>query len=391
MIESPALELEMDFPLATAGEIAVINLESSRQQSWSRFWQSPQQAGVAEYIVEQEQITLQFLSDVTALDRLESMVEQLVRLGTEPVRTALIQAQVASTTHRFAEARSYLQAASVNGTLFAAANRLLLSIDQACGDRLDAVLETRRRMAAESCRLEDLVPLAALLADLRDFDTADRIYHRALREYQDVSPFALAWVCFQLGALWGELVPETQPSRASQWYRKAIEYVPGYVKARVHLAEIYLRDEKVEDAEALLIPARSSGDPEVDWRLADVMVAKGNFPEGEAHLQAARSGFEALLEKHLLAFADHGAEFYSGSGNDPDRAFELARVNLANRPTLRAFEQAYVTAVGAEKVQFASDTLSAAEARWGATPAFSLSPLACCSNLREIVRKRHVC
>ena len=373
MIESPALELEMDFPLATAGEIAVINLESSRQQSWSRFWQSPQQAGVAEYIVEQEQITLQFLSDVTALGRLESMVEQLVRLGTEPVRTALIQAQVASTTHRFAEARSYLQAASVNGTLFAAANRLLLSIDQACGDRLDAVLETRHRMAAESCRLEDLVPLAALLADLRDFDAADRIYHRALREYQDVSPFALAWVCFQLGALWGELVPETQPSRASQWYRKAIEYVPGYVKARVHLAEIYLRDEKVEDAEALLIPARSSGDPEVDWRLADVMVVKGNFPEGEAHLQAARSGFEALLKKHLLAFADHGAEFYSGSGNDPDKAFELARVNLANRPTLRAFEQAYVTAVGAEKVQFASDTISAAEARWGATPAFSLT------------------
>lgn len=391
MIESLALELEMDFPLATAGEIAVINLESSRQQSWSRFWQSPQQAGVAEYIVEQEQITLQFLSDVTALDRLESMVEQLVRLGTEPMRTALIQAQVASTTHRFAEARSYLQAASVNGTLFAAANRLLLNIDQACGDRLDAVLEARHQMAAESCRLEDLVPLAALLADLRDFDEADRIYHRALRGYRDVSPFALAWVCFQLGALWGELLPETQPSRASQWYRKAIEYVPGYVKARVHLAEIYLRDEKVEDAEALLIPARSSGDPEVDWRLADVMAAKGNFPEGEAHLQAARSGFESLLKKHLLAFADHGAEFYSGSGNDPDRAFELARVNLANRPTLRAFEQAYVTAVGADKLQFASDTLSAAETRWGATPAFSLSPLAGRSDLREIVRKGHVC
>ena len=95
-------------------------------------------------------------------------------------------------------------------------------------------------------------------------------------------------------------------------------------------------------------------------------------------MQAARSGFEALLEKHLLAFADHGAEFYSGSGNDPDRAFELASVNLANRPTLRAFEQAYETAVGAGKSQVASDILSAAETRWGATPAFSLSPLAAC-------------
>jgi tetratricopeptide (TPR) repeat protein len=375
MIESPILET--GFPLATAGDIAVINLESARLQSWSRFWQSPRQAGVAEYIVEQEQMTLQFLSDAGALDRLETLVEQLVRFGVEPMRTALIRAQVASMTHRFAQAKDYLRGLEVYGTLPAAAGRLLLSVDQACGDRLDAALESRRQMAAESGRLEDLVPLAALLADLREFDEADRVYERAFRGYHDVSPFALAWVCFQLGALWGELVPETQSSRAAQWYRRAIEYVPGYVKARVHLAEIYLCDENVEDAEAVLIPARSSGDPEVDWRLADVMVAKGNSQEGETHLQAARSGFESLLKKHLLAFADHGAEFYSGSGNDPDRAFELVRINLANRPTLRAFEQAYVTAVGADKFQFASDTLSAAETRWGATAAFSLSPLAC--------------
>ena len=391
MIEWPALELEMDFPLATAGEIAVINLESARQQSWSRFWHSPQQAGVAEYIVEQEQITLQFLSDAGALDRLGALVEQLARISVEPVRVALIQAQVASTAHRFAEARSYLQGATVSRPLPAAADRLRLSIDQACGERLDAVLEIRRQMAAESGRLEDLVPLAALLADLREFDEADRIYHRALREYQDVSPFALAWVCFQLGALWGELVPETQPSRAAQWYRKAIEYVPGYVKARVHLAEIYLDEEMSEEAEALLVPVLSSGDPEVDWRLADVMIAEARLSEGEAHLQVARSGFESLLKKHLLAFADHGAEFYSGSGNDPDRAFELARVNLANRPTLRAFEQAYVTAVSADKLQFASDTLTAAETRWGATPAFRLSLSRTAAILREIARKRHIC
>ncbi len=375
---------ELDFPAATDGEIAVINLESARLQSWSRFWQSPQRAGIAEYIVEQEQMTLQFLSDVTALDRLDLLIEQLARIDVEPMRIALIQAQIASTTHRFAEARGYLQEARVYGSLPAAADRLLLSIDQACGDRLDAVLETRRQMAAESGRLEDLVPLGALLADLREFDEADRIYQRALREYDDVSPFALAWVCFQLGVLWGELVPETQSSRAARWYRRAIEYLPGYVKARVHLAEIYLRDEKVGDAEVLLIPVLSSGDPEVDWRLADVMIAKRNFVEGEAHLQAARSGFEALLEKHLLAFADHGAEFYSGSGDDRDSAFELASFNLKNRPTLRAFEQAHETAVGAGKSQVALDILSAAEIRWGATLAFSLSPLAaCCRDSRE--------
>jgi hypothetical protein len=51
-------------------------------------------------------------------------------------------------------------------------------------------------------------------------------------------------------------------------------------------------------------------------------------------------GFEALLDKHPLAFADHAAEFYAGSGNDCRRALELARMNVANRPTRRAVRQA---------------------------------------------------
>jgi hypothetical protein len=92
-------------------------------------------------------------------------------------------------------------------------------------------------------------------------------------------------------------------------------------------------------------------------------------------MQSARSGFEELLDKHSLAFADHGAEFYSGSGKDPRRAFELATINLQNRPTLRAFEQAYEIAIESGKSAEAVETLVAAEERWGTTPAFALSIL----------------
>jgi tetratricopeptide (TPR) repeat protein len=376
MIEVP--DLELSFPVATAGEIAVHNLESVRQQSWGRFWQEPRRPVIAESIVEQEQLAAQFLGDMGALDRIKSLVNQLDRVDAESSRTALIHSQVASMGHRFAEARGYLAQAEVRGAPPDVATRLSLSIDQACGTRLEAVLDARRSMAAESGRLEELVPLGALLADLREFDEADRTYRRALSEYRDVSPFAVAWVCFQLGVLWGELVPETQPSRATKWYRKAIEYLPCYVKARVHLAEMYLRRGRTGDAEALLIPVVSSGDPEVSWRLADVMVATGRLAERETWMQAARSGFEVLLGEHLLAFADHGAEFYSGSGDDAARAFELANLNVANRPTLRAFEQAHATAVGAGKQDVASAILAAARRRWGATAAFALSPLTAC-------------
>jgi tetratricopeptide (TPR) repeat protein len=373
MIESPILEV--NFIQATAGEIAVTNLESARQQAWSRFWQSPRREGIAEYIVEQEQMTAQFLGDFRAFDRLDALVEQFVHLGEEPSRTGLIRAQIAAGTHRFNKARGYLKDVQAYGTLAEAASRLQLSIDQACGDELHAVLKSRRLLAAESGRLEDLVPLGALLADLGEFNEADHTYLQALMAYQNVSPFPLAWVCFQLGSLWGELVPEPQSARAEKWYRKAIDYVPAYVKARVHLSEILSGDGRFEDAEALLSPVASSGDPEVNWRLADVMVATGDLPAADVQMQSARSGFEYLLEKHPLAFADHGAEFYSGSGNDAGRAFELARINLQNRPTLRAFEQAYETAMESGQSDAAEEILASAKQRWGTTLAFKSSPL----------------
>src|SRR6185312_13983957 len=173
-----------------------------------------------------------------------------------------------------------------------------------------------RRRIASSSRLEDLVPLGAVLADLERFAEADAVYRQALSAYDDVSPFPLAWVCFQLGMLWGELAPVPDPNLAALWYRRAIAYLPNYVKARVHLAEIYASQGRTGDAEALLLPALSSSDPEVRWRLADVLIAQGRFEEGEGQLGAARSGFDDLLGKHFLAFADHAAEFFAGSGND---------------------------------------------------------------------------
>ena len=215
--------------------------------------------------------------------------------------------------------------------------RQTLAIDQACGVELEAVLAARRRIAAASGRLEDLVPLGAVLADLERFAEADAVYRQAFDAYDDVSPFPLAWVCFQLGMLWGELVPVPAPNRAALWYRRAMAYVPGYVKARVHLAEIYASQDQNRRRGGLCSCQRfPAGDPEVRWRLAEVLIAQGRFEEAESQLEAARSRFEELLGRHLLAFADHAAEFYAGSGNDRRRALELARVNVANRPTRRA-------------------------------------------------------
>jgi hypothetical protein len=337
------VELDHHGPSATDGEIAAINLESARRSAWARFAGDPRLPGAAETIVEQERLVAQFLGDLDALDRMDALASQFADVD-HSYRAALVQAEVASTAHRFAEARDHLARAALMGSPTEAVERQTLAIDQACGLELDSVLAVRRRLAAVSGRLEDLVPLGAVLADLERYAEAEVTYRQALYSYDDVSPFPLAWVCFQLGVLWGELVPVRGPSRAALWYGRALAYVPGYVKARVHLAEIYTSQERAGDAEALLRPVLASCDPEVRWRLADALIAQVRLGEAETMLMAARSGFEELLGRHLLAFADHAAEFYAGSGNDCRRALELARVNVANRPTPRAVQQAHAIA-----------------------------------------------
>ena len=218
---SEAAEFDDTCFQTTDGDIAVINLESARRRSWSRFYQDPLREGIAETVVEHEQLSAQFTGDLTALDRLEVLAKQLSQTDAASARTALIQAQVASMAHRFAEARRHLEQAEIRGAPEADVRRLRLSIDQACGTDLDKVLRERRQTARKSGGIEDQVALGGLLADLREFGDADNTYKQALRNYADVSPFPVAWVCFQLGMLWGELVPEPQVTCAARLVRKS--------------------------------------------------------------------------------------------------------------------------------------------------------------------------
>ena len=336
-------DLDRCLPAATDGAIAALNHESARRRAWQRFAHAGRDED-ALAIVEAELVSAQFLGDVEALDRIEDLAR---RLDDETATRALVLARMASATHRFADARTHLAKAAVRCAPAGVVDRQTLSVDQACGANLDAVLDARQRIA-KAGRTEDLVPLGALLADLDEFAHADRVYRQAVAAYDDVSPFPLAWTCFQLGMLWGEQVPEPDFDLAATWYRRAVGYVPGYVRARVHLSEIRMRCGDGIEATALLEPVISSGDPEVRWRLADVLAAHGDPESARVHLDGVRMRYEALLAKHLLAFADHAAEFYAGSGNDPARARELARVNVANRPTRRAIAQLQAIELSAE-------------------------------------------
>ena len=192
---STIVEADRPCPPATDGEIAAINLESTRRRGWSRFAQDPTRAGVAEAVVDSERLAAQFLGDLDALDRLETLASQFARVD-DSSRAALVHAEIASIMHRFDDARGHLARAALLGGPREAIERQSLTIDQACGMRLQAVLAVRRRVATATGRLEDLVPLGAVLADLERFAEADAVYRKAFSSYSDVSPFPLAFFFF---------------------------------------------------------------------------------------------------------------------------------------------------------------------------------------------------
>src|SRR5690349_17969831 len=99
---SAIADLDDRCPSATDGEIAAINLESARRRAWARFAHDARLPGVAEAVVDQERLAAQFLGDLDALDRLDALAAQFAHVD-DSSRAALVQAEVASTVHRFGD------------------------------------------------------------------------------------------------------------------------------------------------------------------------------------------------------------------------------------------------------------------------------------------------
>jgi hypothetical protein len=169
---------------------------------------------------------------------------------------------------------------------------------------------------------------AALAAAAGDDDAAIAGFLEALRAPRDTSPFPAAWTYFQVGMLeqrGGRL------ARARDYHRAAVERLPGYAAAAVHLAEVEAATGDAAQAVArmqVLLPA--SDDPDVPATLARLLGP--DDPQAARLRERARAGYAALEAKHPLAFADHAARFWLADGDAP-RAWRLAQLNLANRET----------------------------------------------------------
>lgn len=360
-------------PRATDGELARLNHESMLKRCWNMLNASFERTGVLEALIDEEQKRIQFLGDYAALDRLSALSEKILSAEGLTGNHYLAAAQIASAMHHFHRSLELLDFAEqlcVEPELISSAR---LGVAQATGQNLNAVLDERIARAEQFGGIQNLVPLAALYADLGEYDKAHSSYVKAIREYDDLSPFALAWVCFHLGVLHGETVPEPDLDEAVGWYEAAIAYVPDYVHARVHLSEIYIEKNLLDQAAAILDPIMDTEDPEVYWRYAQLKERLNKNAESNIFLLKAKVRFQDLLRRHELGFADHAVEFYLGTNQEIERAFELANKNLRNRPTLAAYEAAYAAAIATSIDDQAQALAAESLDLWGSIPAYKHS------------------
>jgi tetratricopeptide (TPR) repeat protein len=164
---------------------------------------------------------------------------------------------------------------------------------------------------------------------------ADGLYEAAIQSLDTTSPFPYATLYFARGLMWSEQAGDRQ--RGEAMYAHAVHLVPEFAAANIHLAELeVIRNDLMSAIARLERVVAGTQEPEALALLGQLHIQTGQGARGRQAIADARRRYEGLLVKYPYAFADHAAEFYLGAGANAERAWVLAKDNLAQRPTRRA-------------------------------------------------------
>ncbi len=323
----------------TSPAIAVRNMNAQISSMQRRVETFPNDIGSRGVLVDLLLNRTKFLGSYDDFDRALALVEDAKQHAKEHAsagRVALLHAKVLSAVHRFDEALVEIAAAETMGVKGVSQARQ--SIELARGNNANEIVVLRTAEAKRVPSYASRTALASALSSAGSYAKADAAYVDAQAGYRDVSPFPMAWISFQRGMMWGEMANE--PERSYKLYQHAVSLLPQYIVGNVHLAE--LESARGENAQAIARLEKivdSTVDPEPASRLAE-MLRSSNPERADKYAKRAHDGYSKLLQKYPLAFADHATEFYLGEGHDPERALELAMLNLGNRQTERAYKLA---------------------------------------------------
>lgn len=272
----------------------------------------------------------QFVADIADYERADELSEANVKSYPKDAEAHIARASVHNALHRFQAAEKELDAAAkLNGDpVRIASTRASVLLATGRYDEADKIIPP----VTEKTRPIALVTRAVLAAHMQRADESERLFDLARTRLVDVSPFPVAWMDFQRARA---LEMRGLEKEARHYYAEAVDVIPVYAHAAVHLAPTDPPTDAITRLEAL---RKTSTDPDVIAALAEAHKRAGHTEETKTVTTEAQARYDALVAKHPEAYRDHAARFYLGLGNDPKKALDFAEKNAALRPTEEALD-----------------------------------------------------
>jgi tetratricopeptide (TPR) repeat protein len=335
-------------PVTTSWSIASGNLDGEIATRLSNDLSKPKDAlGVVQLLLARGQ----FVSRIADYEKADEIAQRIASSNPNSADALRARATVHGVFHRWDDATKDLDTAEKLGAPADVLDGARGSIAMARGRYDDAA----KYIHDDAPNASDLAT-AAVLAGLRQkHAAAQRMFDKARATYGDVAPFPIAWMAFER-ARWLEAQGKTEQAR--EWYAEALDVIPVYAHAAVHLATGDPPDKAIARLDPL---TTTSDDPDVLAALADAHQRASHDGDAKKWLEKARARYEELLKRHPEAFADHAARFYLKQG-EAKRSLELAAQNAKNRST----EEALDLLLGAATAANAKDAMCEAAARMNA-------------------------
>ncbi len=316
----------------TSPDIAMGNLEAEMAQLERRAAHhaltSVEGAGLVELLAAHGQYTGRIADHERAL----AIAEALALASPDDPVALLARARARSAFHRFTESLADVDRAAARGASASAVANLRAAIYQAVG-RFDEALVIRRANAERNPSSDNLGALASVQAQRGAVDAAAQLFAEARWSYRDTSPFPLAYLYFDEGAMW---MRHGYLERARALLEAALHRVPSFAMARCHLAEVESALGHTEQAIALLEPlAQTADDPQAAAQLVGLLTAAGRSDEAAPWRQVAAGRYDELVAAYPDAYAPHAAEFWLNAGGDLQERLLLARYAPAPRRLAR--------------------------------------------------------
>ncbi len=261
----------------------------------------------------------------------------------------LTRAGARAALHRFDDAWADLEQAEKLGAPHAKTLSARASILFARG-QLEEALALQEQVQSTRRDIQSTLVKAVILGDLDRRDDALRAFKEAFSTYEDTSPFPVARLFFQQGQFWER---DGRRDLAIAYYAAALDRLPSYAHAAAHLARLSPPDKALPLLRRLI---ERSDDPELLGVLGDKTRESGDLKAAEPVVARAAARYEALVAREPAAFADHAAQFWLDTGNDPQKALSLAKINLETRKTPKAYELVVLSALSAGDRKTACET-----------------------------------